>query len=316
MINRPVIIATRGSKLALYQSNKVKEELEKHFPDRAFEIKVITTKGDKILDVALSKIGDRDLFTKELENALLQNEADLAVHSLKDIPTDLPEGLTIAGVLERADVRDALVSINGKKLSELDETDIVATSSLRRKAQLLHFNNKLRIIDIRGNVDSRIEKMVNGYCTAQIMAVAGLERLGYQDRISEILDPKVMVPAVSQGAIAIEAREDDTEISSLISVINHLSTFITVTAERDFLRALEGGCQVPIGCFSELDGTSLKMSGIVSNTDGTSVLRESVEGEISNAEKNALLLAQKFLDKGALELIRNIRTLNQNDTSR
>ena len=212
MINRPVIIATRGSKLALYQSNKVKEELEKHFPSMTFEIKIITTKGDKILDVALSKIGDRDLFTKELENALLNNEADLAVHSLKDIPTDLPEGLTISGVLERADVRDALVSINGKKLADLDENDTVATSSLRRKAQLLHFNSKLKIIDIRGNVDSRIEKMASGYCTAQIMAVAGLERLGYQYRISEILDPKVMVPAVSQGAIAIETRDNDPEI--------------------------------------------------------------------------------------------------------
>jgi len=310
-MTKPVIIASRGSKLALYQSNKVKEELEKHFPDKTFEIKIITTKGDKILDVALSKIGDRDLFTKELENALLQNEADLAVHSLKDIPTDLPEGLIIAGVLERADVRDALVSRNGKKLADLDEGDSVATSSLRRKAQLLHFNSKLRIIDIRGNVDSRIEKMNKGYCTAQIMAVAGLDRLGYTDRISEILDPVVMVPAVSQGAIAVETRGNDPEISSLISAINHLPTFITVNAERSFLRALEGGCQVPIGCFSELKGTRLKISGIVSNTDGTQVLRESVKGEISNAEKMALLLAKKFLDKGALELIRNIRSLNQ-----
>lgn len=311
MINRPVIIATRGSKLALYQSNKVKEELENHFPDRIFEIKIITTKGDKILDVALSKIGDRDLFTKELENALLQNEADLAVHSLKDIPTDLPEGLTISGVLERADVRDALVSIDGRKLAELNEKDTVATSSLRRKAQLLHFNSKLRIIDIRGNVDSRIDKMTKGYCTAQIMAVAGLERLGYQDRISEILDPRLMVPAVSQGAIAIEARENDTEIHSLISKINHISTFITVRAERSFLRALEGGCQVPIGCFSEVDGDKIKISGIVSNTDGTQMMRESVEGELSTAEDSALLLAKKFLDKGALDLIRNIRTLNK-----
>jgi len=310
-MTKPVIIATRGSKLALYQSNKVKEELEKHFPDKTFEIKIITTKGDKILDVALSKIGDRDLFTKELENALLQNEADIAVHSLKDIPTDLPEGLIIAGVLERADVRDALVSINGKKLADLDESDAVATSSLRRKAQLLHFNSKLRIIDIRGNVDSRIEKMYKGYCTAQIMAVAGLERLGYQDKISEILDPKVMVPAVSQGAIAIEARENDIEISSLISEINHPATFITVKAERSFLRALEGGCQVPIGCFSEMNGSGLKISGIVSNTEGTQVMREYVEGEMRDAEKLALLLAKKFLDKGALGLIRNIRTLNQ-----
>src|SRR3989339_1681361 len=159
MTNCSVKIATRGSKLALCQANLVKEQLEKHFPGNVFEIQIIKTRGDKILDVALSKIGDKGLFTRELENSLLQNEADMAVHSLKDMPTELPEGLIIAGVLKRGDVRDALVSINGKKLAELDENDIVATSSLRRKAQLLHFNSKLRVVDIRGNVDTRLQKM-------------------------------------------------------------------------------------------------------------------------------------------------------------
>lgn len=310
MNNRPVKIATRGSKLALYQSQKVKEELEKHFPGTVFEILIIQTKGDKILDVALSKIGDKGLFTMELENSLLNHETDIAVHSLKDMPTELPEGLLLGGVLERGDVRDALVSIHGKKLSELDETDIVATSSLRRKAQLLHFNSKLRIVDIRGNVDTRMQKMDKKYCTAMIMAAAGLQRLGYQDRISEILDPSIMAPAVSQGAIALEIRENDPEIESLIREINHLPSFTVVKAERVFLSALNGGCQVPIGCFTESDGKNFKISGCVSNTDGSGMMKDSLEGEIIKAEKTALKLARRFLEKGAGEMIRNIRVLN------
>lgn len=310
MTDHTVRIASRGSKLAIYQSHKVKEELENRFPGKTFEIHIIKTKGDKILDVALSKIGDKDLFTKELENSLLQNEADLAVHSLKDIPTELPEGLIIGGVLPRGEVRDALVSINGKKLIELDETDIVATSSLRRKAQLLHFNNKLRIVDIRGNVDTRLQKMDEGYCTAMIMAVAGLERLGYHDRISEILDPDIMTPAVGQGAIAIEIRNDDHETESMILEINHIPTFIAVKAERSFLSALEGGCQVPIGCFSESYGNKFKISGVVSDIDGSVLMRDSEEGEFRTAEKTALLLAKRFLDKGAKGMIHKIRILN------
>lgn len=310
MTDRPVKIVTRGSKLALYQSHKVKEELEKHFPDKIFEIQIIKTKGDKILDVPLSEIGDKGLFTRELENLLLQHGADMAVHSLKDLPTELPVGLTIGGVLERSEVRDVLVSINGKKLAELDDTDVVATSSLRRKAQLLHFNSKLRIVDIRGNVDTRMQKMDEGYCTAMVMAAAGLQRLGYQDRITEILNPDIMTPAVSQGAIAIEIRENDPEIESLIKEINHLPSFIIVKAERVFLSALEGGCQVPIGCFSESKEKKFKISGVVSNPDGSGMLKESVEGDIINAEKTALILAQRFIDKGAQEMIRKIRTLN------
>ena len=310
MTDRPVKIATRGSKLALCQSHKVKEELQKHFPGRVFEIQIIKTKGDKILDVALSKIGDKGLFTRELENSLLQHETDMAVHSLKDMPTELPEGLILGGVLERGEVRDALVSIHGKKLTELDETDVVATSSLRRKAQLLNFNNKLRIVDIRGNVDTRMQKMYEGYCTAMVIAAAGLQRLGYQDKISEILDPAIMTPAVSQGAIGIEIRENDPETESLILEINHVSSFMAVKAERAFLSALEGGCQVPIGCFSESDGKSFKISGVVSDTDGSEMMKDSVEGEIITAEKTALLLAQRFLEKGAQEIIRKIRTLN------
>jgi hydroxymethylbilane synthase len=226
------------------------------------------------------------------------------------MPTELPEGLVVAGVLERGEVRDVLVSINRKKLNELDETDIVATSSLRRRAQLLNYNSKLKIVDIRGNVDTRIQKMEDGFCTAMIIAAAGLQRLGLEHRISELLDPAVMTPAVSQGAIAIEIRKNDNETRSLVSVINHQPTYITVMAERVFLSALEGGCQVPIGCFSETDGMKIKMSGVVANTDGSIVMKEAEEGETGSAEKIALNLAQKFLDRGAKELIMKIRFLN------
>lgn len=303
-------IATRGSKLALYQANKVKEELEKKIPGKSFEIRIIKTKGDKILDVALSKIGDKGLFTKELENSLLEKETDLAVHSLKDIPTELPQGLQLGGVLERAEFCDALVSINGKKLHQLDESDVIATSSLRRKAQLLHMNPKLKIVDIRGNVDTRLQKMQDGYCTAMIMASAGLQRLGYHDRITEIIDPEAIVPAVSQGAIAIEVRDNDPAVQSLIDQINHQPTMLAVKAERVFLRSLEGGCQVPIGCYSTVVGDKYKITGFVSDLDGTQMLKGAKEGSISEAQSVAKSLADNFCSKGALDIIKKIRSIN------
>lgn len=303
-------IATRGSKLALYQANKVKEELETKIPGKSFEIKIIKTKGDKILDVALSKIGDKGLFTKELETSLLAGKTDLAVHSLKDIPTELPQGLMLGGVLERAEFCDALVSKNGKKLHQLDETDVIATSSLRRKAQLLHINPKLKIVDIRGNVDTRLQKMNDGYCTAMIMASAGLQRLGYHSAITEIIDPESVIPAVSQGAIAIEIRDNDPVVKSLIDQINHAPTLLAVQAERVFLRALEGGCQVPIGCYSSVTGNKYKITGFVSDLDGSKMLKGSMEGNLSEAQEIAKSLADDFCRKGALEIIQKIRSIN------
>lgn len=303
-------IATRGSKLALYQSQQVKKELERCFPERTFEILITKTKGDKVLDVALSKIGDKGLFTKELENLLLNREADFAVHSLKDLPTVLPDGLILGAVLERGEVRDALVSIRGKKLAELDESDIIATSSLRRKAQLLNFNSRLRIVDIRGNVDTRMQKMNEGYCTAMVMAAAGLQRIGYSDKISEIIDPGVMLPAVSQGAIAIEINGNDPETVSMAATINHLPTSTAVKAERTFLHALEGGCQIPIGCYSRIKNGVFKITGFVSDLDGSGMLKETIEGKASDADKIALRLAQYFLDHGAGKMIQKIRSLN------
>jgi hydroxymethylbilane synthase len=304
------LIASRGSKLALYQTRKVKEELEERFPEKTFEISIVKTRGDRIQDVALSKIGDKGLFTKELEVMLLGKSADVAVHSLKDMPTELPDGLMLGGVLARAEVRDALISVHGKKLTELDETDLIATSSLRRKAQLLHFNRRLRIAEIRGNVDTRLQKMNEGYCTAMIMAGAGLQRLGYGNRITEIIHTDIMLPAAGQGAIAIEIRRDDPELLSMIQAINHEPTLVAVTAERIFLRALEGGCQIPVGCYSTITDNTFRITGFVSGLDGEKMIRDTLEGPVYKAGDTALELAGRFLDQGARDIIEQIRRLN------
>ncbi len=310
MTNTTIKIGTRGSKLALYQANKVKNTLAKQFPDRNFEIEIIHTKGDKILDVALSKIGDKGLFTKEIETSLLNGNVDLAVHSLKDLPTNLPDGLCLGGVLERAEFCDALVSIDGKKIAELTKDDVIATSSLRRKAQLLLINPDFKIVDIRGNVDTRLRKMKEGHCTAMIMAAAGLQRLGYHDSISEVIEPELIIPAVSQGAIAIEIRENDSVISPLIDAINHQSTLQAVKAERVFLNVLEGGCQIPIGCYSKIDGNKFSITGFVSDIDGSNVIKERAEGHTNQAEEVAKKLALSFIEKGADKILNKIRETN------
>lgn len=304
-------IGTRGSQLALYQANKVKDTLELLFPDLQFELKIIKTKGDKILDVALSKIGDKGLFTKEIENELIAGTVDLAVHSLKDLPTVLPEGLKLGAVLERGEFRDALVSRNGKKLAELGEGDRVATSSLRRIAGLLKINNRLVIKDIRGNVNSRLKKMEEGYCDAMIMAAAGLQRLGLEKYITEIIDPEVIMPAVSQGAIAIETRLQDPEIDALMVKINHTETWNAITAERAFLARLEGGCQVPLGCFSKVENGKLTLSGFVASIDGKTYIGQQLSGEIAGGAQIGIQLAENMLKKGAGEILDQIKTTNK-----
>jgi hydroxymethylbilane synthase len=224
MDKKTVKIGTRGSQLALFQAELTKTKLLEKFPEIDVEIVIIKTKGDKILDVALSKIGDKGLFTKEIENALLAGEVDMAVHSLKDLPTTLPEGLKLGAVLERAEFRDALVSKDGRKLHELTEHDVIATSSLRRKASLLRYNKNFQIVDIRGNVNTRLRKMEEGYCDAMIMAAAGLQRLELDHFITEIINPETIIPAASQGIIAVESRFGDTATEEFLAAINHQST--------------------------------------------------------------------------------------------
>lgn len=304
-------IGTRGSQLALYQANRVKSELEHHFPNQSFEIEIIKTKGDIILDVALSKIGDKGLFTKEIENALIDGKVDLAVHSLKDLPTVLPEGLELGAVLERGEFRDALVSKSGKKVAQLDENDVIATSSLRRRAQLLAINPNFNIVDIRGNVNTRLQKMNDGYCSAMVMAAAGLQRIGFEDKISEIIDENTMIPAVSQGIIAIESRIGDNFIHQFIDKINHRQTAIAAGAERVFLNVLEGGCQVPVGCFTQQNTEEFIITGFISMPDGSKMIRGRMDGKLLLAEKIAHNLALSFYDKGAAKIIEFIREINQ-----
>ena len=309
-MKKNIIIGTRGSQLALYQAKKVKATLEEIFPDLLVELKIIKTKGDKILDVALSKIGDKGLFTKEIENELIDRTVDIAVHSLKDLPTKLPEGLKLGAVLERAEFRDALVSRDGKKLADLAPGSVIATSSLRRIAGLLKINNQITIKDIRGNVNSRLKKMEEGYCDAMIMAAAGLQRLGLESYITEIIDPETIMPAVSQGAIAIETRENDPEVDELMAKLNHLDTWKTITAERAFLGHLEGGCQVPLGCYSKLEEGVLTISGFVASIDGKQYIRETVSGDIDKGAVIGVNLAEKMLEKGAMEILNQIKSTN------
>jgi hydroxymethylbilane synthase len=310
-MSKAIKIGTRGSQLALYQANRVKAELENQFPQQTFEIEIIKTKGDIILDVALSKIGDKGLFTKEIEIALLEGKVDLAVHSLKDLPTVLPEGLMLGAVLKRGEFRDALVSKDGKKVSELDGNDIIATSSLRRRAQLLAISPNFRIVDIRGNVNTRLQKMNDGYCTALVMAAAGLQRIGFEDKISEIIDENTMIPAVSQGIIAIESRQGDDFIKQFIDKINCSQTSTAAKSERIFLNTLEGGCQVPVGCYTVLDHDNFSISGFISMPDGSMMIKGTRTGKAALAEKIAKELALSFFEQGAGKILEFIREINQ-----
>lgn len=300
-------IGTRGSQLALYQANKVKEAIEKNFLNLTAEIVIIHTKGDKILDVSLSKIGDKGLFTKELELAILNNEVDMAVHSLKDLPTFFPKGLKLGAVLKRGEVRDALVSKEGKTLNQLGPNDVIATSSLRRKAQLLAYNPDLKIIDIRGNMNTRITKMDNGHCDAMIMAAVGLQRLGLDERITEIIDTEIMLPAVSQGAIGIEIRENDTVNEDIMNGINHHETMVITNAERAFLKSMEGGCQIPIGCYTTNNGDDFSFTGLVTDLEGKRYIKLSLNGKIDEAETIALEVSKQMATKGAKEILEEIR---------
>lgn len=305
-MKKQVKIGTRGSKLALYQANLTKSTLEKHFPELSFPLEVIHTKGDKILDVALSKIGDKGLFTKEIEQALLDGHIDLAVHSMKDMPTDFPKYLKLGAVLERGESREALICNRGRKLSELTENDVVATSSIRRRAQLMNINPAFHIIDIRGNVDTRLNKWYSGYCTALIMAAAGIQRLGLSDAISELISTEQMMHAPAQGIIAIETRDDDPFMDNIMAEINHKETLIMAKAEHAFLSSLGGGCQIPIACHSEVDGETFIIYGNVLSPDGGQSLKGNMQGVSENAVEIAQQLAISFLGQGALQIIGDV----------
>ena len=313
---RTVRIASRKSQLALIQTHWVQEQLQNNFPDIQFEVQTMSTQGDKILDVALSKIGDKGLFTKELEVGILNGSADLAVHSLKDLPTNLPEGLMLGCVTERVDPADALVVAEkhkDKKLETLPEGTVVGTSSLRRLAQLRYHFPHLVFKDIRGNLNTRLAKLDAGDYDAIILAVAGLQRLDMSDRIHQSIPPEISLHAVGQGALGIECREGDTEILQLLEAIEHKTTKDRALAERSFLRELEGGCQVPIGVNSSIAGDTLNLIGMVASLDGKRLVKDSVSGSPQEAEELGKQLAKILRGQGAQEILEEIFAEIQRD---
>ncbi len=307
MDKKTIKIGTRGSKLALYQANKVCDILSNSFKEHKFEIVIIKTKGDKILDVPLAKIGDKGLFTKELEVELLNKNIDFAVHSLKDLPTAFPTGTKLGAVLKRVDVRDVLISKNGKKLDELGAGAIIGTSSLRRKSQILNFNPSFKIKDIRGNVDTRLQKLEEQDYDALIMAAAGIIRLGFSDKITEYISPEIVIPAVGQGAIAIETRTNDVFIDGILQEINHKPTEIAILTEREFLRTVEGGCQVPVGCYTESTEKEIKITAFVSDIEGTNILKKEKTATIENAIETAGKMANEILNEGGRQILQTVR---------
>jgi len=302
-----LIIGTRGSKLALFQANLVKSKLKIAYPTLEVVINIIKTKGDKILDIALSKIGDKGFFTKEIQDALHKKEVDIAVHSLKDLPTELPTGTQLGAILERANHKDVLVSLDGKKLADFTSEDKIATSSLRRKSQLLQINKEVQVVEIRGNVDTRIRKMHNGHCQGMIMAAAGIERLGLHDHITEYLNETQMLTAPGQGAIAIEVRDKDNDVLELLSVLNHIESAICVTAERSFLNRLDGGCQIPFAAHATIEGNVLTIEGMVSTLDGRKMQREKINGNIRDAIQLGIDLANSIKKNGGHEILEEVK---------
>ena len=304
-----ITIGSRKSQLALVQTYWVKKELENSFPELEIEVEKISTKGDKILDVALAKIGDKGLFTKELELGMLNQEIDFAVHSLKDLPTNLPEGLMLGCVTQRVNPADALVvnkKHQDKQLESLPEGAIVGTSSLRRLAQLRHHFPHLTFKDVRGNVNTRLQKLDAGEYDAIILAVAGLERLGMGERIHQIIPADISLHAVGQGALGIECRIGDQKVLDLLKVIEHSETRDCTFAERAFLRELEGGCQVPIGVNTSIEGDNLTLTGMVASLDGKRLIKDTVEGPRNTPENLGIQLAQTLRQQGATEILEEI----------
>jgi len=302
-----IIIGSRGSELAFWQANFTKRELEKNNKNLHVEIKIIKTKGDKILDVALSKIGDKSLFTKELEVALLNKEIDLAVHSLKDLQTKIPDGLKLAAVSKRHNVEDVLIARKKETtIFSLKENAVVGTGSLRRKSQLLHLRPDIKTEELRGNVPSRIKTFLNSNWDAIILARAGVERLKLSKFISSFIPVDIMLPAVGQGALGIEIREDNKIVNEIVQSIHHEDTYIAVLAERALLRTLEGGCQVPIGAFAEVKSTGLYLDALVGSLDGALTFRKKVRGSKTYPEKLGIQVAKDLLKAGAKEILNEI----------
>jgi hydroxymethylbilane synthase len=306
-------VGTRRSMLALTQTNWVVDQLKALDPDATFELHEIVTKGDRILDVTLSKVGGKGLFVKEIEQSLLDKETDLAVHSLKDMPAELPEGLVIGAIPKRVDPRDVLLSKDGKTLDQLPQGALVGTSSLRRSAQLLAYRPDIQIESLRGNIDTRVRKLNEGNFDAIVLAAAGLERVNWNGSISQYLPVEISLPAVGQGALAIECRADDEEMLALLKRFDHAPTRLAVTAERSFLHKLQGGCQVPLGAYATVEENAaqplITLTGLVAAPDGTQVFRHTASGTDPIALGREV--AEELLSRGAGEILAQVQRDNQ-----
>jgi hydroxymethylbilane synthase len=296
-------IGTRGSLLALRQSHWVRDALMQQWPGLNVELEIIKTTGDKILDVPLSKVGGKGLFVKEIEDALLAADVDLAVHSMKDVPAVLPEGLLIAAIPLREDPRDVLVTHASGLLADIPAGAKVGTSSLRRSAQLKVLRPDLVVENLRGNLDTRLRKVHDGHFAGIILAAAGLHRMGWQHRISQYLDADQFLPAVGQGAIGIEARAADNEVLRYLAVLHHTESAVAVAAERSFLKELEGGCQVPIAGYARVQGGEVEFTGLVASVNGERVLRHSARAAVTDAQGLGLRVARELLAAGARRIL-------------
>ena len=296
-------IGTRGSQLALFQANWVKDQLGQAHPDLNVMLIKIKTTGDKIQDVPLAKIGGKGLFVKEIEESLLQKKIDLAVHSIKDVPTEFPEGLHLSVITKREDPRDVFISRDGRTLKDLQPGAKIGTSSLRRQAQLLHFRNDFELIPLRGNLDTRLKKLKTMSLDGIVLALAGVRRLGLEERVTEIIPTGISLPAIGQGALGIETRMNGREVEDQIRFLNDRESSVAITAERAFLKKLEGGCQVPIAAYAKPVGTALQVDGLVGSIDGKRLIRHQVEGPVENAESLGIELAEILLAKGAKEIL-------------
>ena len=305
-----ITIGSRGSKLALWQAHWVKAELEKRFRHLTINVRVIKTTGDNILDSPLAAIGDKGLFTKEIEHELLEGEIDLAVHSLKDLPTELPHGLTIGAITEREDVHDVFVAHPKTHYSSLDDLPkqaTIATGSLRRKCQLLHWRSDLRIIDLRGNLNTRFAKLDDSTWDGMILARAGVLRLGLEERITEVIPFERMMPAVGQGALAIELRSNNSRVVELVKSLENLPTTYSTLGERAFLRYLEGGCQVPIGTYGRIEREQFILEALIGSIDGKKIVRGKIQGDPHQCERLGEQLAKTLFQTGGKEILQGIR---------
>jgi len=305
-VDNKLRIGTRGSQLALWQANWIKGNLVRTYPDLDVEIVRIKTTGDKILDVPLAQVGGKGLFVKEIETALLDGLIDLAVHSMKDVPTEFPDGLGIVATSRREDPRDALLSRNNVSLEDLPRGATIGTSSLRRQAQFLQLRNDLKIEPLRGNINTRLRKLKEGQYDAIILAYAGVKRLGWEDEVTQILEPDIILPAIGQGALGIEARLDDAGTLGRITFLNDPETSARVSAERAFLKRLEGGCQVPIAAYATLDDDRITLKGLVARVDGKKTVVRDATGHLSEALSLGTRLAEEILDHGGREILEEV----------